>query len=113
MAFFDDLKKFGKNITEKGKDVIEITKLNSQINTEKEKIKEFYLKIGEEVYKAYAAGQSSAYDETCLKIKEIEDSINELQEKVLELKNASKCPSCGAEVNKETAFCSKCGAKVN
>ena len=41
MAFFDDVKKFGKNITDKGKDVIEITKLNSQINTEKDKIKDF------------------------------------------------------------------------
>ncbi len=113
MAFFDDVKKFGKNITEKGKDVIEITKLNSQISSEKDKIKDAYAKIGEDVYKAYTAGQSSAYDEACAQIKAIEDVINELQAKVLELKNASKCPSCGAEVTKDTAFCSKCGAKVN
>lgn len=113
MAFFDDLKKFGKNITDKGKDVIEITKLNSQINSEKDKVKELYLKIGEEVYKAYKEGQSSAYDETCAQIKEIYDKIKELQDKILEIKNAAKCPNCGAEVAKDTAFCSKCGAKIN
>jgi len=113
MAFLDDLKKFGKSITDKGKDVIEITKLNSQINAEKDKIKETYSKIGEEVYKAYKEGQSSAYDELCAQIKEMEDKINELQAKVLELKNAAKCPNCGAEVAKDTAFCSKCGAKLN
>ncbi len=113
MAFFDDVKKFGKNITDKGKDVIEITKLNSQINSEKDKIKDFYVKIGEEVYKAYAVGQGSAYDEVCGQIKQVEDTINELTAKVLELKNATKCPSCGAEVTKETTFCPKCGTKVN
>ncbi|MGI6086239.1 MAG: zinc-ribbon domain-containing protein [Acetivibrionales bacterium] len=113
MAFFDDVKKFGRNITEKSKDVIEITKINSQINSEKDKIKELYAKIGEEVYKAYAAGQGSAYDELCAEVKQIEDNINQLTAKVLELKNAAKCPSCGAEVGKETAFCPKCGTKVN
>ncbi|MCX7774049.1 MAG: zinc ribbon domain-containing protein [Clostridia bacterium] len=113
MAFLDDVKKFGKNITDKGKDVIEITKLNSQIGAEKDKIKDLYLKIGEAVYKAYSAGEGSAYDELCGQIKEIDAKVVELNAKVLELKNATKCPNCGAEVTKETAFCSKCGAKVN
>lgn len=112
-TFFDDVKKFGKNITEKGKDVIEITKLNSQISSEKDKIKDLYVKIGEQVYKAYSAGESSVYDESCAQIKEIELKINELTAKVLELKNASKCSNCGAEVTKDTAFCPKCGTKIN
>ena len=112
MAFFDDVKKFGKNITDKGKDVIEITKLNSQINSEKEKIKEVYLKIGEQAYQAYKGGGDSAYAESCAQITEMEVKIKELSDKVLELKNSSKCPSCGAEVSKETAFCPKCGAKL-
>ncbi len=113
MAFLDDVKKFGKNITDKGKDVIEITKLNSQIGNEKDKIKEMYVKIGEEVYKSYSAGEGSAFDEYCVQIKEIEAKIDELTAKVLELKNATKCPNCGAEVTKETSFCSKCGTKIN
>lgn len=113
MAFLDDVKRFGKNITDKSKDVIETTKLNSQINTEKDKIKELYTKIGEEIYKAYAAGESSEYEELCTQIKEGEDLINELKEKILVLKNATICSNCGAEVPKDTAFCSKCGTKTN
>ena len=113
MAFFDDVKRFGKNLTDKGKDVIEITKLNSQINAEKDKIKDFYVKIGEEVYKAYSAGEETACNEYCAEIKNIEDTINELTAKVLELKNATKCPNCGAEVAKDTSFCSTCGTKLN
>jgi ribosomal protein L32 len=112
MAFFDDVKKFGKNLADKGKDAIEVTKLNSQINGEKEKIKEMYLKIGEQVYEAYKAGTETSYGESCAQIAEIEAKIKELTDKVLELKNAQKCPNCGAEVSKGTAFCSKCGTKI-
>ncbi|NMA67318.1 MAG: zinc ribbon domain-containing protein [Clostridiaceae bacterium] len=113
MAFLDDVKRFGKNIKDKSKDVLEITKINSQISTEKDKIKELYLRIGEEVYRAYCAGESTVSDETCAQIKEIEDKINELNAKVLELKNATLCPGCGTELTKEASFCSKCGTKIN
>lgn len=113
MAFFDDVKKFGKNIADKGKDVVEITKLNSQISGEKEKIKEIYLKIGEQVYQAYKAGSETGYAEFCAQITELEAKVKELSDKVLELKNSSKCPNCGAEVGKEVAFCPKCGTKLS
>jgi NADH pyrophosphatase NudC (nudix superfamily) len=113
MAFLDDVKRIGKNIGDKGKDVIEITKLNAQIASEKDKIKDLYAKIGEEVYKSYSAGVASANDEICAQIKNIETVINELTQKVLDLKNASKCPNCCEEVTKETRFCPKCGTKVN
>jgi rubrerythrin len=112
MSFLDDVKKFGKNITDKSKDVIEITKLNSQINGEKDKIKELYYKIGEQVYQAYKGGGENDFSAACAEISEIETKIAELQNKVLELKNAAKCPNCGAEVSKETTFCSKCGTKI-
>lgn len=113
MAFFDDVKKLGKNIAEKSKDVVEITKLNGQINSEKDKMKDLYVKIGEQAYINYKNGGESQYTEHCAQIAEIEAKIGELTNKVLEIKNASKCPTCGAEVSKDTAFCSKCGTKVN
>ncbi|NLW02767.1 MAG: zinc-ribbon domain-containing protein [Clostridiaceae bacterium] len=112
MSFFDDVKKFGRNLTDKGKDIVEITKLNSQINSEKENIKELYRKIGEQVYEDYKNSGESTYGELCGQIAEIEAKIKELSDKVLELKNASKCPSCGTEVNKQNAFCPKCGTKI-
>lgn len=113
MAFFDEVKRFGKNIADKGKDVLEVTKINSQISIEKDKIKELFYKIGEEVYNSYVAGETTINDELCAEIKEINAKIDELNAKVLELKNATLCPSCNAELTKDVAFCSKCGAKVN
>jgi rubrerythrin len=113
MAFFDDVKKLGKSVAEKGKDAIEITKLNSQISGEKDKMKDMFAKIGEQVFANFKMGNDQGFGEWCTQLQEAEGRIAELQQKVLEIKNASKCPSCGAEISNETAFCPKCGAKVN
>jgi len=113
MAFFDDVKKLTKNVADKGKDAIEITKLNSQIGTEKDKMKDTFAKIGETVYMNFKNGNDQGFGDTCVLLQEAEARIEELRNKVLEIKDASKCPSCGTEVSKETTFCPKCGAKLN
>ena len=113
MAFFDDVKKLGKNVAEKGKEAIEITKLNSQISTEKDKMKEMFAKIGEQVFLSFKAGNDQGYGEWCVQLQEMEAKIDELKNKIMEIKDSSKCPSCGSEVSKEIAFCPKCGGKVN
>lgn len=124
MDFFDDVKRFGKNIGknigEKGKDVlentkevIEITKLNSQIDAQNDKTKELYSKIGEAVYKSHVYGQPASYDDMVLEIKEIEEIIKGINAKILAIKDASRCLDCGGEISKDTRFCPSCGVKVN
>jgi len=112
MSFLDDVKRFGKNLTDKGKDMVEVAKLNSQINSEKENIKELYRTIGGQGYQDDKNSGEGPYAELCGQIAEIEAKIKELSDKVLELKNASKCPNCGTEVSKDSAFCPKCGTKL-
>lgn len=113
MAFLDDLKKFGKNVAQKSSDMVEITKLNGSISQEKEKIRKTYREIGEAVYEQYKAGNDLGMGEKCSQIGEYEAKIKELEQNILEIKNAMKCPSCGTEVTADTAFCPQCGAKLN
>ncbi len=112
MAFLDDLKKFGKNVAQKSSDMVEITKLNSSISQEKDKIKKTCLEMGTQVYDQFKAGNDLGMAEQCNQIIEHEAKIEELQQKILEIKNSMKCPGCGAEINTETAFCPNCGAKI-
>lgn len=112
MAFFDDVKKLGKNVADKGKDLVEVTKLNSQIGTEQGKINEIFGRIGAQVYENYKAGNDSGFGEFCAQVAELEAKINELRQKVMEIKDSAKCPNCGAEVAKDVAFCPKCGTKM-
>ena len=113
MSFLDDVKKIGKNLTDKGKYIVEITRLNAQISAEKENIKEIYRKIGEKVYQEFKNGAETQYADLCNQIADIEKKIKDLNDRVLELKNAAKCPNCGAEVDKENANCPKCGTKLS
>lgn len=112
MAFIDNLKKFGKDVAQKSSDMVETTKLNMSISQEKEKITRLYTEIGSLVYQEFKAGNDVGFGEKCAQIVEMEGKIEELQNKILEIKNAAKCPGCGAEVSAETVFCAQCGAKV-
>ncbi|HEY8499121.1 MAG TPA: zinc-ribbon domain-containing protein [Clostridia bacterium] len=113
MAFMDDLKKFGKNISQKTGDMVEVTKLNSAISQEKEKIRKLYYEIGTAIYEQYKTGNNPEVEEKCAQIAEIEQKIEELQQKIQEIKSSKKCPGCGTEVSTDTAFCPQCGTKLN
>lgn len=112
MAFMDDLKKFGKNVAQKSSEMVETTKLNMSISQEKDKINKIYYEMGSAVYEQYKAGNDLGLGEKCMQIVEIEAKIAEFQAKIMELKNSTKCPGCGAEVSTETVFCASCGTKL-
>ena len=117
MGFFDDVKKSvssaAKTVAQKSSEVVETTKLNMTISQEKEKIEKIYSEVGKAVVEEYKMGNDKGFAEKCEEVKAIEAQIAELQQKVLELKNASKCPGCGAEITTDVAFCPKCGTKLN
>ncbi len=117
MPFFDNLgKKVGEAAqaaAKKSSELVETTKLNMSINTAEDKINKIYLKIGENIFAKYNAGQEIDPDfiDDCKQVKELKEEIDELKAKIMELKNVKLCTSCGAELNKDVMFCPKCGAK--
>lgn len=111
MAFLDDLKRATKNIAQKTGDMVEISKLNMSISQEKDKIARIYSDIGKAVYEQYKSGNDVGFADKCDIISEHERKIEELQQKILEIKNVKKCSSCGTEVSVDTAFCPQCGAR--
>lgn len=112
MAFMDDLKRFGKNVAQKSSDVVETTKLNVSISQEKDKINKLYSELGAAVHEQFKAGNDLGFGEKCSLISGYEAKIEELQMKIMEIKNSAKCPGCGTEVSLETTFCPQCGTKI-
>lgn len=117
MAFFENLgKKVGEAAqaaAKKSSELVEITKLNASIGTETDKIQKLYNQIGKLVYEKYA--ETGEADENvvaeCAEIAEHELNIKELRKKVAEVKGLRQCAGCGAEMERNQVFCSKCGAK--
>lgn len=102
-----------KAAARKSGSVVEVTKLNININTEEEKIRKIYTDIGKQLYEDYNEGKivGEKLLEHCMKIDEIIEGIADMRDKILELKNIKACPSCGMELDIEMEYCYKCGRK--
>ena len=125
MALFEKLNQMAKNLGDKTTDVIEVTKLNGKIASEKLAANEELLKIGQIYYKRYLNGYAEdEIVEYCNKAKEHFDQADSLQAQVDEIQGASTpgvsnanvnvkyCTNCGASLPIETKFCNQCGTKL-
>ncbi|HBQ64130.1 MAG TPA: hypothetical protein DD727_04245 [Clostridiales bacterium] len=118
MAFLDNLgKKIGdiaQTTAKKSSEMIEVTKLNMAINSAEDSIKKIYVSIGEYTYKQFEdnALQDPYLLDLSNQIKAQKDKIAEIRQKINEVKNISICSSCGAEVDANSAFCAKCGNRM-
>lgn len=102
-----------KAAAKKSGSVVEVTKLNMSINTEEDKIRKIYTEIGKQLYSDYSEGKivGERLLEYCTKIDEVINSIEEMREKILELRNVKACPNCGMELDMDMVYCYKCGRK--
>lgn len=116
MGLFDDLsKKIGQtsqNLISKANEMVDITKLNSQIAEEGNAIKGLLQQLGEKYYEKYDISQDEELGQICTTIKEKEEKIASLRQQVLEAKSIRNCPSCGAACEKDMMFCSACGTEL-
>ena len=117
MTFLKNLTKkvssSAKVAARKSGDLVEVTKLGLNINSEEEKIQKAYAKIGEIVYKTYELGKTidSDYKSICEEITNHRENIQSMKDKILFLKNIKICPQCNGELECKDAYCNMCGAK--
>ncbi|NLV36325.1 MAG: zinc ribbon domain-containing protein [Clostridiaceae bacterium] len=117
MAFFENLgRKVGEAtqaVAKKSSEIVETTKLNSNINSEEDKIQKLYIQIGKAVYAHFTqTGAAEDYiKEACEAITGHEQNIAVLREKIAEVKGTKNCVNCGVEMERTQIFCSKCGTK--
>jgi hypothetical protein len=102
-----------KAAAKKSGSVVEVTRLNMNISAEEEKIRKIYTEMGKLLYEDYTEGKpvSERLLAHCEKIDGMIAAIDEMREKVLELKNVKACPNCGMELQVDMEYCYKCGRK--
>ena len=110
---FETISSTGKAVGEKTKQGTDIVKANLKITAEERELNDVYLEIGKLYYK------NNSENPCCDQMKELFDKVSEkaaaveeLKNKVRQLKGVVMCKNCGAEVDDENSFCGKCGAKI-
>ena len=116
MGFLDDFSKKISSASQeaiaKTKDFADITKLNSNISDEKNKINAAYKEIGKMYFEAHSEDFEESYGELVGNIKASLEKIAAFEQQIVEIKGVTKCPNCGAEVPKGAAFCTSCGTAI-
>ncbi len=103
-----------KTVTRKSEDIVEITKLNLAIGSEEDKIKRMFFEIGSELYRSFTNGKTIGdfYDSKCNEVKQIEENIKAIKERILQLKGNKACKTCNSVVDLEVNYCPNCGEKL-
>lgn len=116
MGFFDNI---GKTISDasqgaiqKGKEMADVAKYNSLISDEEKKASSIYEQLGRKYVEVKGDSPDDIFKEYVDALNVSNGKVKEYQEKLVELKGVSKCPSCGAEVPNGSMFCAVCGTKI-
>ena len=114
----DELANIGSEFAKATKEATENASLHTQVVSEEAKIREQYRVIGEIFYNECEGDAekmevlSDAYREAFEKISISKWKIENAKESIAKNKGAVCCPECGANVDKNALFCSKCGKKI-
>ena len=116
MAFFEQL---GKRITDTGQGVVQqtknfadVTRLNSEVSDMEKKIAQLYASIGQAYYERHQDDPAPEHRQEVEEIRGLVAEIARRQEEIKQIRGIVKCPSCGADVPVQAAFCNACGAKM-
>ena len=119
MGFFDNLGKKASaaydGTAEKTGKIAKEAKLKMKINENKSDINNIYKEIGRKVYEKHVREENidikTELEEECTKIDVLSAEIETCLKSILELKEKKQCEKCHAEIDLDSTFCPKCGAK--
>ena len=116
MAFLDEL---GKVISDKSKeaanevkDITGVIQLKSKLSAEKEKVNKAYISLGKAYYDRHEAALEDEYADEFKIIQAGLIKMAVLEDEIAELEGTRVCAECGAKVEREALYCSKCGAPM-
>ena len=119
MAIFEDVVSRVKGVAQtagrKTEELVELGKIKIKIADLQREVSSAQEGLGRLVYDSRISGQSveDMIDACVAHITELQTEIEELEEKVLQSKNAVRCTACGVLNDATAAFCNRCGSKLS
>jgi len=118
MSFFDQFLSKAKDVVDvagqKTGEMVELSKLKLQAVQTNSDIQKAYERLGAIVYEQEKNGTDNS-DLIRVCVSEIDSlliSLNEVNDKIADNRNAVRCPNCGANNPEEAIYCSRCGSSL-
>lgn len=111
-SWTEKLNQMTQSAISKSKEVAGVTKLNLEISSLNQNIKNIQTEIGAYVLENGLLKEDATVVEWAAKVAAYKAEIEADNEKICDLKNVSICPGCGAEVSRTSKFCDKCGTAI-
>lgn len=116
MAFWDNFEKKATdataNVMSKVKGVSDITRLNSMVTEEENRIREIYFKIGQTYVALHGQDNDPGFADLLNALKASQLKVEKYKQDIMDIKGVQKCEKCGAEVAAGASFCMTCGAQI-
>lgn len=101
-----------KDAAKKAKEIAELTNMKSQVAAKENAIRALYTEIGKIVYGNYKDDKQEEVIDKFTAIDTYLEEIEAIKVQMKALKGIQVCDACGAEVDINSDFCPKCGAKM-
>ena len=111
-SWTEKLNQMTQSAISKSKEVAGVTKLNLEISSLNQNLKNIQTEIGAYVLENGLLKEDASVGEWAAKVAAYKAEIEANNEKICDLKNVSICPGCGAEVARTSKFCDKCGTAI-
>ncbi|MGI5958691.1 MAG: hypothetical protein ACOX60_04670 [Massiliimalia sp.] len=111
---FDMAKDAVNKAAQKTNDVVAYSKLKVDAVRVNDEICKLYEKLGHAIYDMRKNGyhNDEMVASVCEEIRQLELKLEQLNQEIAEKKNLVVCPVCGAQNDRESCYCGKCGSRL-
>ena len=103
-SWSEKLNQMAQKTVSKSKEVAGVAKLNLEISTLNQNVKNIQNEVGAYVLENGLLMEDATVAEWAAKVASLKAEIESNTEKIHDLKNVSVCPGCGAEVARSSKF---------
>lgn len=116
MPFFEDLGRklsnMGQGVAQQTKNIADTSRLNGAVSERERRIAQLFQAIGQAYYQRHLQDPAAEEREKMEEIARLYGEIEQYQREINQIKGLAICPTCGAGVPAQAAFCNSCGTRM-
>lgn len=116
MPFFEDigrkLTNVGQGVAQQTKNIADTSRLNGAVSEKERRLAQLFQNVGQAYYQRHVQDPAAEERETLNEITLLHQEIEQCRREINQLKGLAICPTCGAGVPVQAAFCNACGTRM-